>query len=263
MQCLYPVQLDERLTVPCGKCMACRISHSREWATRIVHEASCHEDNIFLTLTYSTENLPSDGSLRKDEFTKFIKLLRYHIGDKKIKYYACGEYGEDNKRPHYHAIIFGLSKSDRPTINKCWGKGFIYIGTVTYDSARYTADYVMKKKWDLWERKKIEPPFQLCSQGIGLEWLMKNEKQFRENLSVNVRGVETGLPRYYQKKLDIPVEEKLEKSIERREEKIDKFNKKWNKRKGRTFTMDDYKELRKQRELNIKGKRNLYERGKL
>lgn len=176
--------------IPCGGCIGCRLDYSREWATRITHEAQLHDDNCFLTLTYNDDNIPRDGSLVKSHVQKFIKRLRHHLeapyclidenlqpvyykrGKKKgtikygratvekIKYYYCGEYGDKNNRPHYHAIIFNYNFNDwlylhttsngsdiytSPTLEKLWGHGFVTIGTVTFESAAYIARYCMKK----------------------------------------------------------------------------------------------------------------------
>ena len=58
-------RFDGKLTLPCGNCIGCRLERSRQWAVRCMHEASLYEDNCFLTLTYSPEFLPSDGSFEK------------------------------------------------------------------------------------------------------------------------------------------------------------------------------------------------------
>ena len=151
--------------VPCGQCIGCRLERSRQWAIRCVHEASLHTDNCFITLTYSPDCLPSDGSLNHDDFQKFFKRLRKHIAPKKIRYYMCGEYGEDLQqpsklgRPHFHACLFGLDFDDKQlyivrddvklytsaTLEKIWGKGFVTIGDVTFESAAYVARYIAKK----------------------------------------------------------------------------------------------------------------------
>ena len=96
---------DEWLDVPCGHCLACRIARTREWTVRLLHESEFWEDTIFVTLTYDDEHLPSDRSLVPRDLTLFFKRLRKDLGDRKIKYYACGEYGDTFGRPHYHAII--------------------------------------------------------------------------------------------------------------------------------------------------------------
>lgn len=51
--------------LPCGQCIGCRLDKSRDWAQRMVHEASLHMDNVFITLTYAPEYLPPDGGLKK------------------------------------------------------------------------------------------------------------------------------------------------------------------------------------------------------
>lgn len=254
MQCTRPIQLDEFLIVPCGHCMACKIAHSREWATRITHEASCHTDNIFLTLTYDEDHSPSDGSLRPDDLCEFWKHVRHRLGRRRIKYFACGEYGEKNKRPHYHAIVFGAGFQDRNLLKEVWGKGFIYLGTVTYDSARYVVDYMKKQHKLDYIKQGLVPPFQRQSQGIGLEFMNKNADQFRQNMYVNVRGVKTGLPRYYQKKLEIETSRKFEASIEVNKEK----GKRWLERYGRAQNRKEWNQALDQSEQNIKARKNLY-----
>jgi len=71
------------LELPCGQCIGCRLERSRQWAIRCVHEASMHENNCFITLTYAPEYLPPDGGLIKSDFQKFIKRLRKSIFKKK------------------------------------------------------------------------------------------------------------------------------------------------------------------------------------
>lgn len=148
------------MELPCGRCIGCRLMRSQHWATRIVHEASLHEDNCFITLTYNPENLPPDGGLIKSDFQKFMKRLRKVYSHKKIRFYHCGEYGDKNNRPHYHAILFGHNFNDwtylfdspqgeeiytSPTLERIWSHGFVTIGTVTRESAGYVARYCVKK----------------------------------------------------------------------------------------------------------------------
>lgn len=149
-----PIQL------PCGQCIGCRLERSRQMAMRSVHEASLHQNNCFLTLTYNPENMPPDGGLIKRDLVLFKKRLRKFISPIQIKTYECGEYGENFNRPHYHLIIFGYNFNDwvylfdslsgepiftSPTLEKIWGLGFVTIGTVTFESAAYVARYCMKK----------------------------------------------------------------------------------------------------------------------
>jgi len=100
------------IELPCGQCIGCRISHSKQWAMRCVHEASLYDNNCFITLTYNPENLPPDCGLIKSDFQKFMKRLRKSYPSNKIRYYQCGEYGDKNNRPHYHALLFGFNFDD-------------------------------------------------------------------------------------------------------------------------------------------------------
>jgi hypothetical protein len=124
-----------------------------------MHEAQMHQANSFITLTYNNEHLPSDKSIHKEHLQKFFKRLRKNTGIK-LRYFACGEYGEQNNRPHYHAIIFGYDFPDRqlhtmrngnalyrsPELEKAWTFGHSLIGEVSFQSCAYVARYVMKKR---------------------------------------------------------------------------------------------------------------------
>ena len=113
------IDRDVSVTIPCGRCIGCRLERSRQWAMRCVHEASLYEQNCFITLTYNEESLPKNRSLVKKHFQDFIRSLRdqlrylnelhdlkrgfceYPQKDARIRYFHCGEYGEENGRPHY------------------------------------------------------------------------------------------------------------------------------------------------------------------
>lgn len=120
-----------------------------------------HDDNMFLTLTYNEDHLPYGGTLVPDHLKLFWKRLRKAIAPAKIRYYACGEYGEKLSRPHYHAIVFGLWPKDAKfqrdhrghryftseLIDRAWqGQGFHFFSTVNYKTAGYVARYVCKKQ---------------------------------------------------------------------------------------------------------------------
>lgn len=155
---------DLPVMVPCGQCIGCRLEKSRQWAIRCMHEASLYDDNCFLTLTYDQEHLPEDGSLHVEHFQKFMKRLRKKYSGRTIRFFHCGEYGEKNFRPHYHAIIFNFDFPDKRYFQKrgefrlytseilhgqngggLWPYGHCLIGSVTFESAGYVARYVLKK----------------------------------------------------------------------------------------------------------------------
>lgn len=151
---------DLSLEIPCGQCIGCRLEKSRQWAIRCVLEASLHQYSSFLTLTYAPEYLPLHGSLRVEDFQNFMKRYR-KWSPRKLRFFHCGEYGEQGGRPHYHALIFGHEFQDKlptgqknengdpyyvsPKLDELWGKGACLIGDLTFESAAYVARYITKK----------------------------------------------------------------------------------------------------------------------
>ena len=108
--------VDGTLELPCGQCIGCRLERSRQWAVRCLHEASLHENNSFITLTYDDASMPLGGSLCYRDFQLFMKQLRKVTG--KVTFYCGGEYGEQLSRPHYHACIFGFDFPDKVYFKK-------------------------------------------------------------------------------------------------------------------------------------------------
>ena len=217
------------LTLPCGQCVGCRLERSRQWAVRIMHEASLHDVSSFVTLTYSDECLPSPPSLRYSDFQAFMRRLRKSHG--KVRFFVCGEYGERTWRPHFHACLFGLRFSDLKVykktaagftlyesseLSRVWTLGFASVGQLSFESAAYVARYCMKKvtgdlaethyrKTDLntGEMYDLVPEFARMSlkPGIGFQWF----KQFRHEVGTHdgvvVRDRLCKPPRYYDKLL--------------------------------------------------------------
>lgn len=222
-----------------------------------MHEQSLYEDNCYLTLTYSPEHIPINNNLNKTHFQKFIKKLRKkhtplnpyrHIRkqskqnnnkylqykkENAIRYYMCGEYGEESGRPHYHAVIFNYRPSDlvqrsknhngdilfeSEELTKVWGLGHVTVGDVTWQSAAYVARYVMKKvTGDLahehYQRVDAEtgeiihlpPEYNAMSRnpGIGKEWFEKyNSDVFPDDFCIDHNGKKVKTPNYYLKQLE-------------------------------------------------------------
>lgn len=166
----YPRTLYEYIYVPCGKCVGCRSDNAKQWSIRAIKEFHMHSDNCFITLTYDDNSTVVHDdplclcSLRYKHFQDFMKRLRKVTGAK-IRYLVCGEYGTNNGRSHFHAILFGFNFSDRilhhiddkgirhytsEILNKCWSKdgimiGFTDLSDVTEGACNYVAGYVLKK----------------------------------------------------------------------------------------------------------------------
>lgn len=217
MKCTKPVLLsgptvDRRKYpkgqyVPCGKCRACRKTKINEWSGRLLHELSYYNNSCFATFTYSDDFIPDSNSLRKQDFISYFKRLR-KTTEKNFKYFACGEYGKKTKRPHYHALIFGLSPNDDDhVLEKCWKKGFSTFGTITPRSINYVCKYISKslsgqaayEEYDLTGR---EPIFRLISKGLGRQWCIDNAQDLITNKCYTIGGKKNTIPRYYLKVLD-------------------------------------------------------------
>lgn len=224
------------IQVPCGKCLECRIQHARAWADRCVIEAKQYSDNYFVTLTYDDEHLPAKNSLCPDDLQKFMKRLRAKFPNNKIRFFACGEYGDTSFRPHYHLILFNLPLTDlsyvfqleedgrmvnhlRPTnkgdlqysktIYDLWQhKGMISVARFNYDTAAYVSQYVTKKcnpnSDKLYEELGIVPEFIRMSNrpGIGAQYFQDNDSVHEVgHLIIPCDGEAhlSAIPRYYDK----------------------------------------------------------------
>lgn len=156
MRCKAPFfHKDLKIFCPCGKCLACSISRRRKWTLRIYLESLLWRYQVFATLTYSNETIPKDFNLRPRDLTLFFKRLRKNLKGAKIRYFACGEYGSQTKRPHYHAIIFGLNAVDHTRlISDSWGLGHCVVKPAHKDNMEYVAGYCTKKYTGYYEDLK-------------------------------------------------------------------------------------------------------------
>lgn len=150
MICLRPAIGAYGVEFGCGRCLACRINNARVWQARLILENQLHPYSIFATFTYSNDNLPSGNTLVPEDMSKYFKRLRKAIG--KFRYYYVGEYGEQTKRPHYHALLFGDFSGNRTDlVRKCWTQrysrvpiGHVHIGDVNNKSIAYCTGYITK-----------------------------------------------------------------------------------------------------------------------
>jgi len=167
------------------------------WAIRIVHESYLHKDhfgNTWLTLTYRDPEectkkqykdghyIPANGSLRPEDVSKFIRSLRKANKDHKIRYFYCGEYGDDNQRPHYHVCLFNHSFDDQqlfsdgeglytytsPSLDRHWPFGFSTLSELNFQNASYTAGYCFKKITG----KRAKEHYLRCDENGEAFWLI-------------------------------------------------------------------------------------------
>lgn len=228
--------------LPCGKCLGCRLDRSREWANRMCLELDHSPDALFLTLTYSPENVFEFSdvfedrygnfyendlmTLCKDDFVLFLKRLRDHFSGKTLRFYFCGEYGSLSQRPHGHYILYGLTKEDlecefykfnklkQPMyisrlLESIWKKGFCVVADASWNTMAYTSRYVCKKilnRPDEDYQGRI-PEFSLMSRmpGIGMYYMDDHPEVFetgKVSMRVGDEVKEIYIPKAFLKRLE-------------------------------------------------------------
>ena len=216
------------LSLPCGRCTGCKLEWSRQWAVRCLHEKRMHAESAFITLTYGDETLPvlkttGLATLMPEHFSRFMKRLRARRPNG-VRFYGCGEYGDNNGRPHYHVLLFNTNFPDRKFVkdsksgyrlfrsvelDNLWSEngvnfGHCWIGEVTFESCQYVAKYVVKKvNGDAavdWYNGRV-PEFGRCSlrPGIGYTWFEKYGDEAFAHDSIIYDAREAKIPRYYDK----------------------------------------------------------------
>lgn len=235
----------ESVQLPCGQCIGCRMEYSRQWANRCMLELQDHDSAFFCTFTYDNDHVPTSFypdpetgeaipslTLKKRDFQLLMKRIRRRFEDDHIRFYACGEYGGQTFRPHYHAILFGLHLNDltpyktvrlgdqyytyynSSKLSSCWldddGNpiGFVVVGEVTWESCAYTARYMLKKLKGkdavFYDAHHIEPEFTLMSRkpGIARNYYVQNPGLFDFdfiNIGTPKGGKKFRPPRYFEK----------------------------------------------------------------
>lgn len=199
-----------------------------------MHEAQMHEFKCFVTLTYADEHLPPGGTLKKKHVQKFMHDLRRHtlFDGYPIKFFACGEYGDETLRPHYHLLLYGVDFPDKKiysrsqrgdtlftsdTLDKIWRLGQCKIGALTFESAAYCARYTLQKngkRFPVGHYQKldsstgeiidVEPEFNLMSRrpGIGQSFFDRYASDVYPDDFVLINGRKAKPPRYYDKLLE-------------------------------------------------------------
>lgn len=182
------------------------------------------------------KNSPSNEIDQKKGFFRFPKSQKFKINFRhtNLRFYMAGEYGEQTKRPHYHAAIFGYDFPDKKhwrqtrggplytstRLDKLWRKGFTTIGELTFESAAYIARYITSKisgtspeakakakakyeyideHGEIKQRKKEYNRMSL-RPAIGATWLQKYTADVYPEGIVIARGHKSTAPRYYDKK---------------------------------------------------------------
>lgn len=216
------------IKIPCQKCSECIYDYYSYWATRGYYELLNWPPGTcwFCTFTLDNDHLPGDHSLDKRMFQKFLKKVKKKYGSSKanpIRQIYTGEYGEQNSRPHYHAILFNIELSDleesrvtdqgykcyvSPTMAKLWGRGSHEISEASPALIAYLFKYILKKK----TRKEKEKPLIITtpdgisydvahefiepSRNPGIGACLRESPSIRKGF-LSVEGVPRSLPKYF------------------------------------------------------------------
>lgn len=222
----------------CGKCIPCLIKRKSQWSYRLVEQMRVSFSAYFVTLTYDNSHLPYgdfNAIGNKNDHRHFMKWLKYyddperlakrdHISinefnratnDKgKISYYGCLEYGDENKRPHMHYILFNVRDTD--SIGSAWAEqikikpkvykpGFSYgriqIDDCNVNTIDYVLKYMVKERGDYDDSMEKERSW--MSKGLGnitTPEFVRYINEERGNVVVSQRGTKVALPRYFRKK---------------------------------------------------------------
>lgn len=223
--------LSDKLELPCGRCIGCKMDRSRAWSIRVMHEAQLYDSNLFLTLDYAPEHLPRSLSLEYRDFQGFMKRVRKSVrgvnaspnGGYPVRFFCSGEYGERFGRPHWHAILFNCDFPDKvryvngtyrsAEAESLWGRGNVVIGSVTPRSAAYCAGYTLSKVYgsaaedfyedvvnrETGEVSRRRPEFCTMSRrpGIGAWWYEKYGGDLLPHDFAIMEGSKYKVPRFY------------------------------------------------------------------
>lgn len=229
------------LGLPCNNCIGCFLERSRQWAMRCVDEASLFDENSFITLSLSPESMKAHGrSVDIRYLQKFLKRFRKEISPRRIRFFACAEYGGENGRPHYHMLVFNYGFPDKvyfrvspageklyrsSQLERLWPFGFSSIGEVTFGSAAYVARYHLKKVGSVVSRdhyldkstgEMLKPEFVVMSRGsgrndpdprfrggIGSGWFKKYQSDVFPRDSRVIKGVDTKPCKFYDSQYEV------------------------------------------------------------
>lgn len=238
MACLNPFlvrDMSEIISVPCGRCLNCRIALAYQWSQRLTIELEDHKEASFITLTY--ENAPHNFVMRDVQL--FFKRLRKRIYPKKIMYYLVGELGERTRRVHYHAIIFGYFPDDallyktKPynlytskLLAEAWQLGHVVVGEVNEQTINYCTGYVTKDFGTINYSPvtgEVIRPFMTCSKrpAIGRKYFDRlPQDTLAQRDYLYFKGSSDMLPKYYKRLIKDRITDKEAKAIKRRQSLI-------------------------------------------
>lgn len=232
--CLYPLYDDSRINpisgklvpIPCGRCKGCIVDRITLWTQRLTYEYITNRCS-FVTFTYDDYHLPyNDGSVYptarikdlSNYFDSLHHLIRYYASkgsynaeycNSNFKYFAVSEYGEKSRvrRPHYHALIFGLDfLRCEKLIKHTWKYGYCDVGAIQKGGIRYVLKYLHKQ----YDRESnlntffdygCELPSMRCSPGLGKNYFLSQVDNINKYGCMKIGSRFVPVPSYWKNKL--------------------------------------------------------------
>lgn len=235
----------QMMSVPCGKCGACRKNRRADWTFRLKEELRASINAHFITLTYDEENLPETldretgevlPTLRRRHFTLFIKRLRKDhskFTENQLRYYAVGEYGTKTNRPHYHVIFFNCPNRIIAVLDRYWKAGLFHVGTVEPASIHYVTKYHVNYQTETDDERENEFATMSRNPGIGYKYLERADTWHLENGNIYVvnNGFKQRMPKYYRDKI-FSEDQRRGQSIVREAEQIKRYEREFERLAG-------------------------------
>lgn len=205
-----PQMKDERtkyVPVGCGRCIECLGKKKREWQIRMYEEIKKNNKCVFITLSFSNENLEllcKDTGVNESNTvaTRAIRLFleRWRKKYKKsVKHWLITELGHPNhsERIHIHGLLW-TDKTDEE-IAEVWKYGNVFGGrNISEKTINYIIKYV--SKIDLKHQNFI--PKIHCSSGLGKAFIdsRRFELSKQNEYYLTKQNYKIGLPIYYRNK---------------------------------------------------------------
>lgn len=240
-ECLTPITLHRKNrgrrnnhtdVVPCGRCPNCLKKRQQQWIFRLQREQEIAKTSAFITFTYDDDHLPFSENgypdLNRRHHQNFMKRLRKYLHENrfkykitpntKLKYYMCGEYGDQSGRPHYHSILFNLPRElieDQSHIERLWGHGGVQVAVCNVKTIAYVTKYIDKRLYkntqDGLDDRELE--YSAMSKRLGSNWItdakIKHYKKYKRPYIVVEDGKKLSMPRYYKEKIYAPWEQAI------------------------------------------------------
>lgn len=204
---------SKEMQVPCGKCPECVKAKYYSWLFRLDKELERSDNPLFVTLTMRDEHITwtnqGNQTLCKRDLQLFFKKLRkkhaktYPTYQKKIKYYAVGEYGSRTKRPHYHIILYNVLDADM--VHNVWGWGHTMSPQLSNGGTNYVLKYLQKPPSKKHSDPELQREFSLMSKNMGDNYLTPEIVKHHQNPKMcfvrTFQGFKMPIPKYYKEKM--------------------------------------------------------------